>query len=121
MSSLGWWEEGARTKTPQTHPRSSTGGRSPLALIFTPPECTRGWEAPSGRDPAAGVAGCCYQGEQGLFIDSGTEPPPPAGSHGPPRQTLALWVPVTSQSPGDRDQAGAHTLTHIPLPSPHTP
>lgn len=68
-----------------THrPECIGGGRPHLALIQP-----RGWLA------------AATKAEQGLFIDSGKETPPPAGSQCPPRRTLALPGPVTSQSSRD--------------------
>lgn len=55
---------------------------------------SRGWEAPSGPDPAAGVAGSSNEQEQRLFIDSCAESPrqptPQPLPRGPPHSPAAL-------------------------------
>lgn len=109
---LGWWAEGTRTQTPHTRPRPSEAGEAPTSIL-TPPEC-KGWEAPSGPDPAAGVAGCCDGGAGAIYRQ---RRPASRGLRRPP-QDPGPAAPVAS--PVRARGAGAQ-LTHLPLPSPHTP
>lgn len=100
----------------------SPGGRSPLASILPPPPSVPG----GGRPHLAviqqrGWLAAATKAEQGLFIDSGTEPPPPAGPHCPPLRTLALPVLGTSQSPSGPGPGGrTHTDPHSTPRSRHT-
>lgn len=58
--------------------------------------------------------------EQGLFIDTGAEPPPPTGSRAHHLWTLALWVPVTPPGAGPGPGRRAHTDPHSTPLSAHT-
>lgn len=58
--------------------------------------------------------------EQGLFIDSGAEPPPAVGVPGPPPVVPGPGGHCQFPEPWDLAPVGTHTLTYIPLPSPHT-
>lgn len=58
--------------------------------------------------------------EQGLFIDSGAEPPPAVWVPGPPPVDPGPAGRCHIPESWDLAPVGANTLTYIPLPSPHT-